>query len=118
MGFRFEPLCPDPFVCTYGSSINQQENQNRLTFLTNYNLVLKFTSLEFDQMGKMRKVWYEIAGSQFQVPGSSSARVYALMETARIYLDDTIMPWYNNNSKVFAKWEGRSGGYANDAITT
>lgn len=35
------------------------------------------------------------------------------METSKNYLDNSIMPWYNNNSALIMKWMGRVGGYTN-----
>jgi len=31
---------------------------------------------------------------------------WALIETQKIYLDDSIMPWYNNQTLLFPQWLG------------
>lgn len=35
---------------------------------------------------------------------------WALIETQKIYLDDSIMPWYNNQTLLFPQWLGLTSG--------
>jgi hypothetical protein len=35
---------------------------------------------------------------------------WALIETQKIYLDDSIMPWYNNQTLLFPQWLGLTDG--------
>jgi hypothetical protein len=66
--------------------------------------MFRFTSQEYDGMGKLRKTWYEITSQDWEIESSFISRVYAVMETAKIYLDNSIMPWLNNQSSLFVKY--------------
>lgn len=60
IGFRFKPVCPDPFVCTYGSSINGNLTARRTAFFEHHYYVLRFTGNYLDEKGHLRKKFFEM----------------------------------------------------------
>lgn len=36
--------------------------------------------------------------------------MFTLWETAKLYLDDSIMPWVNNQTLTYAQWLGKTDG--------
>lgn len=95
-GFKFEPICHDPFMCTYLIEANSTISTRRMQFFRDHYFVLRFTSQYVNQYGELRHKFYESYSTEWDGEDSTLPIMWTLLESQKIFMDNSIMPWLNN----------------------
>ena len=74
------------------SSVSQQ----RIDFFSDHYYVLYFTTQYMDDYGNFKKKFAKLYSEEFSGDGIAISQMYALFMSQKIYLDNSIMPWFNN----------------------
>ena len=77
-----------------------------MTFFDHHYYIIYFTVNTFDDFGNVKQVVHTAFSSEFDVHEDYTAFTYVMVHTQRTFMDDTIMPWYNNQSYEFMAWDG------------
>ena len=65
-----------------------------------------FTLNTFDDYGNVQQIVHAAFSSEFDVAPDYASWLLIIVHTQRTYMDDTIMPWYNNETYEFMAWDG------------
>lgn len=101
-----DPKCPNPFLCSYQSEYKEELNERLQTFFDFYYFVFYFTTKAFTDYGHIKFVVNEGFSSNFDLHEEYMADIFPIIHTKKSYMDDTIMPWYNNKTYEFMAWDG------------
>ena len=61
----------------------------------------------FDDYGRSKDIVHRVFSSELDIHEQYQPVIYPIMFTRKVFMDDTIMPWYNNYTYNLMSWDGK-----------
>jgi hypothetical protein len=102
--------CDDVFRCNPNSDFFKNSTKYIIELNKNYYFEYIFNSKILDDKGRYVNQFHKIYSSEYSSPDSIASNIALHMSQKKYFIDDSILPWWNNRTHENVFWSGKVKG--------